>query len=213
MIDIIPTVVPDSREAIENAAAQWGSVAPMLHIDVTDGDFASPATWVPSLEEALPEGIAWEAHLMVRDPHAWGERFIRAGVERIIAHAEALPEAGAHLLDEWRTAGAREVGIALKLDTPLAFAEHVLPYADFVLFMSIREIGAQGQRFDEAVLPKVRDAREHYPNLIVAVDGGIHAGNIATLIEAGATHFCIGAAIAQAPNPHAYYQELRALTR
>lgn len=211
-LSIIPTVVPGSCEAAEDSAARWRGVAPVLHIDATDGDFASPATWAPSLQEKLPEGIVWEAHLMVRDSLAWGERFIRAGARRIIVHMEAmsLPLA-APLLEAWRAAGASEVGIALKLDTPFSLAAPLAPRIDVVHLMTIQTIGAQGQSFEPRSIDRIAEARSLFPRAVISVDGGINENNIQGVVRAGASRMCVGSALSSAADAQATYARLSKL--
>jgi ribulose-phosphate 3-epimerase len=151
---------------------------------------------------------------MANAPRPAGEAFIRAGAWRVIGHAEMLAgEDGVNTLRGWRAMGAREVGIALKLGSPLSMIEHLAPHADVLHLMSIRKIGAQGESFDPAVLPKIREARERYPHLVISVDGGLHQENIADVVRAGATRLCIGAALAHAEDAASAYAQLKLLAQ
>lgn len=212
MIEILPTVVPKSYRAVEEFAARWEGIAPVLHIDATDGDFAFPTTWVPTPGTILPERPVWEAHVMAQDPRAIGERFIRAGAWRIIGHAEALMgEEGELTLEGWRAMGAREIGVAFRLDTPLSAATHLAHLADVVHLMTIRKIGAQGQAFAPSALARITEARALFPRAVVSVDGGINETNLQDVIRAGATRLCIGAALAEAADPRASCRSLSEL--
>lgn len=214
MIELIPTIVPKHARAVELFAERWEDIAPVLHIDATDGDFAFPTTWLPSAGDMLPVEPVWEAHVMARDPRAIGERFVRAGAWRVIGHAETLAgEEGIQTLEGWRAMGAREVGIALLLDTPLAAAAHLAPYADVVHLMTIRKIGAQGQPFDTGSLSRVSEARTLFPRAVVSVDGGINETNIARVVEAGASRICVGAALHHAGDPRSAHALLRDLAQ
>lgn len=214
MSEIIPTIVPKRADEIRVFAARFAQVTPILHIDAADGDFAFPATWMPSVGDMLPETAMWEVHLMANDPRALGERFIRTGAWRVIGHAEVLGgETGIATLLGWRAMGAKEVGVALKLDSPLSAIEHLAPHADVLHLMSIKKIGAQGQAFDDTVLPKVRDARARFPHLVIAVDGGVGEANIAALVTEGATRFCVGAAVSSASEPLAALAHLKSLAQ
>ncbi len=209
MSEIIPTVVPKHAHAIALFAERWGGIAPVMHIDATDGDFAFPATWLPSIGDMLPVEPVWEAHVMAREPRAIGERFIRAGAWRVIGHAETLEgEAGIQTLEGWRAMGAREVGVALLLDTPLAAAAHLEPHTDVVHLMTIRKIGAQGQGFEFDSLARISEARSLFPHAVVSVDGGINETNLARVVEAGASRICVGAAFASATDPRASFRTL-----
>jgi ribulose-phosphate 3-epimerase len=214
MSEIIPTIVPKTAAEIRSFVERFGALAPVLHLDMTDGDFAFPTTWTPGPEDELPSTCLWEVHLMANAPRPAGEAFIRAGAWRVIGHAEMLAgEDGVNTLRGWRAMGAREVGIALKLGSPLSMIEHLAPHADVLHLMSIRKIGAQGESFDPAVLPKIREARERYPHLVISVDGGLHQENIADVVRAGATRLCIGAALAHAEDAASAYAQLKLLAQ
>lgn len=213
MSEIIPTIVPKSAAHVAEFAARFAKLARVLHLDMTDGDFAFPTTWSPHAGESLPDSAAWEVHLMATHPRAAGERFINAGAWRIIGHAEVMQgEEGVATLQGWRAMGAREAGIALKLDTPLSAAEHLAPHADVLHLMSIEKIGAQGQRFDDEVLSRIVDARSRFPHIVISVDGGLNESNIREVVSAGASRLCIGAALSSAPDPLATYTHLAELT-
>ncbi len=212
MIEIIPTVVPKSNRGVEVFAERWDGIASVLHIDSTDGDFAFPTTWVPGSGDILPVRPVWEAHLMARDPRAWGERFIRVGAWRVIGHAEVLQgEEGEDTLQAWRVMGAREVGCALLFDTPLDEAAHLAPYADVVHLMTIKKIGSQGASFTRDALTRITAAKELFPRAVISVDGGINETNIAEVVRAGATRICVGAALAGAPDAQDAYTQLKNL--
>jgi len=212
MAEIIPTVVPASREDIARIATRFAGVSPMIHIDAADGLFAPSSTWLPESGETLPEqdSISYEAHLMAEEPRVLGERFIRAGAWRISAHQEALgnPEEALQTLAGWRAMGAHEIGVALRIETPLSDAQPLAAACDFLLLMSIGQIGKQGAPFDARALDKVRAAKEMYPHLVVAVDGGVNGSNIAELARAGASRFSVGSAISTAADPLSAYRTL-----
>lgn len=214
MSEIIPTVVPKSLDAISDLASRFDGVAQTLHIDATDGDFAFPTTWLPVAGARLPQfdGI-YEAHVMVRDARRHGEMFARAGAWRIIAHAESLgtPDEARRTIDLWRVCGAKESGVALLLGSPIDMLEKTAPLVDCIHVMTIAKVGAQGAKFDERAIQRVRDVHARFPLLPISVDGGIDETNIAELSRAGATRFCVGSALAQAPDPLAQFQVLQSL--
>jgi len=214
MIEIIPTIVPKGLSTIEQYCARFGGEVAAFHIDQADGDFAFPTTWVPAPGEVLPAQHTYEVHLMAREPRRFGERFIRAGAWRIIGHIEAMEgEDGEHTLQGWRAMGAREVGVSLLLETPIRAIDRLAMYADSLHLMSVSRIGMQGQPFSAAVLPKISEAKERYPHLVIAVDGGIHEENIASVVKAGATRICVGAAISEAEDPLSAYRMLEKLAK
>ena len=86
--------------------------------------------------------------------------------------------------------------------TPLAVLEEVLDKLDVVLVMSVNP-GFGGQRFIPHTLQKIARLKQmldgYYAEsgrrIAIEVDGGIHAGNIAEIAQAGADTFVAGSAI------------------
>ncbi len=213
MNEIIPTVVPKSMTDIAAAVARYGSVARTIHIDATDGDFAFPTTWMSRGETLPPYAGAYEAHIMVRDARAVGEAFARAGAYRIIAHAEALgaAEEAANSIALWKASGAVESGAAILFDTPLDVLDPLAPLIDCIHVMTIEKIGQQGATMHSDAPARVRAIHERFPQLTISVDGGVHESNIGELARAGASRFCVGAALSHAENADAAFTSLNSL--
>lgn len=212
MIEIIPTVVPNTLEDVDVFVARSRSFAQTFHVDAADGIFAPNKTWIPELNETLPESekFRYEAHLMVAHPEAAGSAFAMAGVSRIIAHAEAFDseEEAKGALQAWKQAGAKEVCLALFIDTPLEALDPYMYSCDCVTLMSIARIGVQGNSFDERAYGRVADLHSRYPDLIIEVDGGVGKEQIAALARAGATRFSVGSAISRSADPAKTHKEL-----
>jgi ribulose-phosphate 3-epimerase len=227
MIEIIPTNTcpPDIAELSRRSAA-FAAYAADVQLDISDGKFTPVTSWPygagqwHELEEvaakaALPQkdAIRYETHLMIENPRECGELLARAGVPRIMAHLEAFesPESARAALRAWKEAGAREVGLALLIDTPLGRLAPLAAELDCVLVMSIPRLGAQGAPFDARAYDRIKELRASYPSLTIAVDGGVSEGNIAELARAGARRFGVGSAISKASDPKAAYEKLKAL--
>lgn len=209
MREIIPTIVPASFDDVRSAAKRY-SFARVIHIDVDDGRFVANTTWQPFEGEMLPTTASWDAHLMVSDTLESGIRYAKAGASRIIAHLEAFEEHAAipALFEGWKAAGAREVGLAVKIDTSF---ESFVPYislCDSVVLMTIARIGQQGSPFDPRGIERVRILHAQFPDLTIAADGGINESNIGDLARAGASRFYVGSAIATAHDPAGVYKRL-----
>lgn len=215
MIRIVPTVVPESLADVRATSARYASFSGRVHVDAADGVFAPNTTWTPRSGERVPntETIAYEAHLMVANPRPSGLAFLAAGATALEAHVEAFgsQEEGRATLSAWRDAGAKEVGVALLFATPLEDAGAYLDVADFVRLMTIPRVGTQGIPFAKESVARVADFHERYPNVVIAVDGGVSEENIEALARAGASRFAVGSAIAKAADPQAMYEKLTAL--
>ncbi len=210
--EIIPTVVPTSLEDIAAAKKRYGAFSPALHIDATDGVFAPNRTWLPLSGEKLPEQgtTRYEAHLMIDNPLSIGVAFARAGATRIIGHIEAFSNAenAQEAFDMWTKAGAREVGVAILLDTPLEDLMAYMQLCDFVHMMTIAKVGKQGYKFDERSIARVAELHERYPETVISVDGGETKDVVDDLSRAGASRFCIGSALTKAKDPEKTYAQL-----
>ncbi|MEK7855080.1 MAG: ribulose-phosphate 3-epimerase [Acidobacteriota bacterium] len=212
MFEIAPSILSAdfARLADEIRAVQEGG-ATVLHVDVMDGHFVPNITIglpvVRSLRKATTMTI--DCHLMISEPGVYAEQFVKAGADMVSVHVEA----DAHLhrtLTSISGAGAK-AGIAINPATPLSSLEEALPYADFVLIMSVNP-GFGGQAFIETALDKVRRLRrmidERGLSTKIEIDGGIDGSNILEVVEAGADILVAGSAIYGRPSPTAAVREL-----
>lgn len=217
MMEIVPTVVPNSLEDVEVFLEGCRSFATVLHVDAADGMFAPNKTWIPSAGEKLPEAdtIFYEAHLMVTNPEAVGAAFIEAGAKRLIAHIGAFDaeEDLKRTFEAWKQAGAKEVCAALLMETPLEALDPFIYSCDGVTLMSIATVGRQGIPFDERAYGRAADLHARYPELSIEIDGGVGETQIATLARAGATRFSVGSALAQSADPAATHKKLLELAQ
>ncbi len=174
MHEIIPAVLPHSIEELEEQLTALPAEITFFHMDVLEEDI-----WTNSNTRDF------EVHLMVENPEEIMGKWIERGAKRLSVHT-----AGASLAQYREKA---EIGLAVELDKPL---EEVLPFLDFVDFvhvMSIDEIGAQGHTLDEKVFDRIKILQEKYPNLPIAVDGGVTLNNYQKLLDLGADRLIVGA--------------------
>jgi ribulose-phosphate 3-epimerase len=184
-----------SRLADEVAEIERGG-ADLLHLDIMDGHFVPNLTFGPPVVRSIASHskIALDAHLMVSDPDDFIDDLIAAPVARIAVHVEVCD----HLqrtLENIRTSGV-EAGIAINPASALSQLEDALPWADFILIMSVNP-GFGGQDFIPETLDKISRLRQMTAGrpLDIAVDGGVCLENVAALANAGATTLIAGSAI------------------
>ncbi|MEP7149307.1 MAG: ribulose-phosphate 3-epimerase [Acidobacteriota bacterium] len=212
MFEIAPSILSAdfTRLADEVAAVEAGG-ATVLHVDVMDGHFVPNITIglpvVKSLRKATKLTI--DAHLMIEDPGRYAVQFVEAGADMVSVHVEA----DVHLqrtLVAIREAGAK-AGIAINPATPLSTLEEALPYADFVLLMSVNP-GFGGQSFIPTSLDKLRRLKqmiaERGLDTKIEIDGGIDAGNISEIVKSGAEIIVAGSAVYGRGNPTKSVREL-----
>ncbi len=199
MFEIAPSILSaDFTRLSEEISAVKEGGANILHVDVMDGQFVPNITIglpvVKSLRKATDMTI--DCHLMIEEPSRYAVRFVEAGADMVSVHVEA----DTHLqrtLTAIREAGAKS-GVAINPGTPLISLDEVLPYADFILLMSVNP-GFGGQGFIPTSVDKLRRLRgminEKGLETQIEIDGGIGIGNIAEVVEAGAEFIVAGSAI------------------
>lgn len=225
-IEIIPAICNAKNfKEIEEKLGILKGVTEVVHIDIADGQFTQEASWpllkpdmnfesIVREERGMPfwEDFDFEFHLMVRDPFAIIPDLIKVGASKIIIHAESIDlDSDQLLLDQLRTEGLVEVGIAFKLDTSIEAIREFLPFADFILFMSIDHLGFQGQNFNNAVMDKIKWLHEEVPMMRIAIDGGINPDTAALVYDSGVRKFIVGSYILGSVNPVESMREMQNL--
>jgi ribulose-phosphate 3-epimerase len=210
MIEIIPALMPKTLEELHQQVGLFSGHVPLVQIDIMDGVFVPNRSWpfmqggqhdidkIIREEEGLPhwETVDFELDLMVRRPDRDIMKWMNIGARRIIFHYASLPDLSVVTtgLDP-HTREYVEIGIALDMETPLDVIEPWLDDIDFVQLMGIAHIGYQGEPFDENVLEKIEQLHGLYPDVIIAIDGGVRLDNVRALIEAGASRLAVGSAL------------------
>src|SRR5689334_12830400 len=213
---IVPSVLPaDFSRLGDDVAALEKAGVDRIQWDVMDGQFVPNLTMGPDIIGACRGHVAvpFEAHLMVMTPDVLLPRYVEAGCELLIVHAEACK----HLhrtLGHLRSLGARPA-VALNPATPVSAIAHVLDLVDLVLVMTVNP-GFGGQAYISTMEPKVAELRrlilEGGYDVDLEVDGGIGPSTIAGAAASGANVLVAGSALYRDPEGlgHAV-AELRAL--
>ncbi len=199
MFEIAPSILSaDFTRLAEEIKSVEAGGAKMLHVDVMDGHFVPNITIglpvVKSLRKATD--MTLDCHLMISEPGRYAVEFVKAGADMVSVHVEADD----HLqrtLTAIKEADAK-AGVAINPGTSLDALDEVLPYADFILLMSVNP-GFGGQLFVPTMIDKLRRLRamidERGLSTRIEIDGGIDETNISEIVAAGAEMIVAGSAV------------------
>ena len=217
-IQIAPSVLPvDFSKLGEAVVALDQAGVDLIQWDVMDGQFVPNLTFGPDVIASTRSltKLPYEAHLMVLTPDVMAKRYVEAGCQRLIVHAEACT----HL---HRTLGnIRELGataaVALNPSTPPSEVANVLDLVDLILVMTVNP-GFGGQSYISTMEPKIAEVRRMVneagleDSVDVEVDGGISASTIQGAARSGANVLVAGSALFKHKDGlGAAVQELRSL--
>lgn len=202
-VEIVPSVLPaDFARLGEEAVALEEAGVDRIQWDVMDGRFVPNLTFGPDVIAAVRPHVRvpFEAHLMVEQPEELLPRYVEAGCELIILHAESTLHLHRALTMAADCGG--KAAVALNPSTPAEAVRNVLDLLDMVLVMTVNP-GFGGQAYISSMEPKVAQVAEMIAagghDVDIEVDGGIGPDTVAGAASAGANILVAGSALYRDP--------------
>ena len=203
-VSIVPAILTDNKQDFRAQVERINVFTRRVQIDVTDGVFAPTQTlditnvWWPKNWEA-------DLHLMATNPSQHLDTVLKLGPSLCILHAEASEDLTPSF-QALKDAGIK-VGVAL---LPSTYPGNVKPYIDMAAHVLIfaGQLGMQGNPADLMQMEKIPLVRNMKPEVEIGWDGGANMTNVRALAHADLDVINVGAAISQAENPAAAFEEL-----
>ena len=213
-IQIAPSILSANFAKMgEEVESMQACGADVIHYDVMDGVFVNNITFgLKMLEDIRPHTtLPIDAHLMIVHPEKYVERFAKAGADYITVHYEACQDNLKEVLLLIKSTGVK-CGAVINPDTPVEKIKDVIPLCDMVLVMSVFP-GFGGQKFIPSALDKLREIRAIIDacgkDILLEIDGGITAENVAEVKGTGADVIVAGRAVFKAPDRAAMIAKLK----
>ena len=211
MIEIIPSLLVESKDEFERRLRLVEDECQTVHVDILDGTLFPQTTWFDARAvSSMCTKVKYELHLMVENPLPIIEEW-KKNVEqtfRAIVHSEMKRPIGAvvsHILDYLKL----EAGVAINPETPLSEMHEVLHQIHQLTIMGVHP-GSSGQSFEgDYILKKIMEAHHHRPELQIEIDGGVTQALIPSLAKAGATRICAASLLFEDLDPLKALQGLR----
>lgn len=221
-MNIIPAVIPKSFRDIEFKAQFVKDVLPEIEIDVCDGGFVKALSWpfedkygdfkkLVDEEIGLPfwEDLDYQIHLMTRTPEDEVSDWARAGASRIFVHIESAKDNFLNILEEW--GGVVEIGLAVETKTPIENLTAYFEKVNCIQLMSIKNVGFQGEGFDEEIFDRINKLRSLGFKKRISVDGGIDLDKALVLKKIGVDAVVVGSKIWENDNPKEVMEDFKNL--
>ncbi len=204
MKKISPSILSADFSKLGNDILEVESAgARMIHCDIMDGHFVPNISFGPYIVKKVDEitKLPLDVHLMIDNPERFIADFKKAGADYLSVHLENNIHLQ-RLITQIKDSGIKG-GVAINPSTPVCLLHEILPFADFILVMSVNP-GFGGQSFIKESLLKIAELKsiikeKHY-NCLIEVDGGINLQNIKQVSDAGADILVAGASIFNSEN-------------
>lgn len=211
-VEIMPSILAADIGNLETAVRLCERAgADQIHMDIMDGVFVPNISMGPAVVSMADRvtGLPMDVHLMLSKPQNYIEAFAKAGSDTILIHIEADCDVE-DTLKKIRGLGCKS-GITVNPPTPVDGIFQCLEkgLVDEVLIMSVNP-GFGGQKYMAVAEGKVAAVRRRWPEMMIAMDGGIDLETVTPAAAHGANLFVAGTSLFKAPDMKTAVAQLRA---
>lgn len=193
MIEVVPSILAKTRDEFEQMIRKLEPHTKRAHLDIIDGGFVPDKTILGYEElKTISTNLVFDVHLMVSQPAQYIPQWMNLNADRIFIHAECEDNI-ADMLSEIKGMG-KKAGLVINPETEVGNILEYVPLLDYIQFMTVHP-GSYGRIFLPEVLDKIDSFHVQYPEIQIAVDGGINPGTATAALSAGATILVSGSYI------------------
>lgn len=188
--EVIPAIFAKNDQEYREKLRLVEERVERIQVEIADGIFVPRTSIGASVIEADATDLVIDVRLMVADPLAYVGEYSRAGVDRIIFHAESCVgvEGVEKVLEEIKTLGNR-AGLAFYVESPLAILAQVADGLDLIQLVMAN--GVEPTYLEKEVMPKILFIKEHYPTTPLSVTGRIDEIVAEKLFKAGVNELVV----------------------
>jgi ribulose-phosphate 3-epimerase len=200
-MNITPAILPHLFEEVVEKLSRVEGIANHVQIDLCDGVFGREKTWLPLGTEKLSAAFSYEFDIMLNEWELYMMHAITIGGSSVVAHVDVFTDEDIATLISIVGPRGVKLGIAVSNDKSLEYhAEMVrkikaLYPKVFIQVMGIRNIGEQGQVFDEDAVMRIKALKQQFGDITIQVDGGITPETAVLVGNAGAETLVVGSFI------------------
>ncbi|MDQ5957115.1 MAG: ribulose-phosphate 3-epimerase [Patescibacteria group bacterium] len=190
---IIPAILEKDFDSVKSLIDTYSKISVSIQIDVCDGIFVENKTWKPNpFEDINGYLLDLEFDMMVEDVLKYLDFLSMYDAKKIVVHTNNIEVEDFKLIYQKikDKNSLFEIGIC---DNDINKIKSLKGFYDYVQLMGIKNVGQQGQSFDDEVLNSIKELREFVgADALIQIDGAMTKETIKLAKEAGANCFVVG---------------------
>lgn len=192
---IIPAILVRSSDEYRLKIFQIENFVNSVHIDFMDGRFVPNISVGIKDIGGIPTKLEKTAHLMMFDSENNFSDLAAFAFKQVIIHYEAYQSLAKIIaaISQAKKLNLK-IGLSLNPETLETVLSDFISLIDEVSVMTVKP-GFGGQNYQKEMVGKVARIKRLYPEILIAVDGGINEENIKEFYQAGARQFVMGSSI------------------